>query len=56
LPDWSKMNFKDYPAKDWSQILPSAEEQAVDLVKSLVVFESGWRLTAEDASRHAYLS
>jgi cyclin-dependent kinase len=50
------MNFKDYPAKDWSQILPGTEEQAVDLVKSLVVFESGWRLTAEEALQHAYLN
>ena len=40
------MKFVEYPGKPWEQILPMASKEAVDLVRNLVVFESGNRLTA----------
>ena len=49
------MNFRVYPGESWSSILPDAELDAVDLVSSLVVFESGRRLSAEEALRHPYV-
>lgn len=50
LPDWGKMRFKDYPAKPWNEILPHVGEMKVDFVKSLVVFESTQRSTANAVS------
>lgn len=48
LPDWGKMNFAQYPGKSWEDILPGAEEDAVDLVRKLIVYESGRRLNANE--------
>lgn len=50
MPDWGKMHFVKYPAKGWDEILPGAEEQGRELVKQLVRFESGNRLSAEEVS------
>lgn len=50
MPDWGKMKFTKYPKKSWEEILPDAEANARELVSSLVVYESAWRLSAEDVS------
>lgn len=50
MPDWGKMNFAKYPQKQWEDILPGVEDDERDLVKLLVQYESGWRLSAEDVS------
>lgn len=50
MPDWGKMNFTKYPGKQWVEILRDAKEQERDLVKSLVQYESSWRLSAEEVS------
>ncbi|KAK5115779.1 hypothetical protein LTR62_000868 [Meristemomyces frigidus] len=55
LPDWGKMNFMVYSGKDWREILPGAQEEERDLVGKLVVFESGWRITAREALKHECL-
>jgi len=52
FPDWGKMQFYDYPAKKWEEILPGAETEARDLVRRLVRYESGERLKAEEVSSH----
>ena len=49
------MNFRQYPGKSWREILPDADADGVELVSSLVVFESGCRLSAEAALGHPYL-
>lgn len=54
--DWGKMAFHEYPAKSWLEIMPNAYDDARDLVKSLVQFESRSRLSAVDALQHPYLS
>ncbi|KAF2088502.1 kinase-like protein [Saccharata proteae CBS 121410] len=54
FPDWGKMQFYEYPAKPWTELLPHANEEARDLVSGLVNYESGWRLTAAEALKHPY--
>ncbi|KAI7208433.1 kinase-like protein [Hortaea werneckii] len=56
FPDWGKMEFTRYPGKEWRNILPGAEPDALDLVGRLVVFESGRRLRADEALKHPYLN
>ncbi|GAB1734616.1 hypothetical protein NU195Hw_Modified_631t1 [Hortaea werneckii] len=56
FPDWGKMDFTRYPGREWREILPEAEPDARDLVSSLVVFESGRRLRADEALKHPYLN
>jgi len=46
------MQFYDYPAKKWEEILPGAETEARDLVRRLVRYESRERLKAEEVSSH----
>ena len=55
MPDWGKMNFVKYPSKSWNEILPTADEQARELVSSLVCYESARRLSAKEELKHAYL-
>lgn len=50
LPDWGKMSWKKYPGKTWDEILPGIEEEGRDLLKRLVVFESGRRMSAGEVS------
>ncbi|KAI7369876.1 kinase-like protein, partial [Hortaea werneckii] len=56
FPVWGKMEFTRYPGKEWGEILPGAEPDALDLVGRLVVFESGRRLRAEEALKYPYLN
>lgn len=48
--DWGKMQFVEFPAKAWEDILPKADEVAVDLVRKLVRFQSTERSTATKVS------
>jgi cyclin-dependent kinase len=54
FPDWGKMEFKKYEAKKWEEILPGAGEEELELVKSLVVYESGERLSAEEVRKTSF--
>ncbi|KAF2862995.1 serine/threonine protein kinase, CMGC family [Piedraia hortae CBS 480.64] len=56
MPDWGKMRFTSYEGKGWDVLLPGADEKAVDLVRKLVVYESGQRLSAEEAVLHDYIA
>lgn len=44
--DWGKVQFYEYPAQDWSVLLPTLSEPERDLVGSLVRYESGMRTSA----------
>lgn len=55
FPDWGKMNFRKYAGQTWREILPHADDDGIDLVSSLVVFESRGRLSAREALEHRYL-
>lgn len=48
FPDWGKMQFYEYPAKPWSELLPKASQSARDLVSKLVQYESGRRMSASE--------
>jgi len=50
FPDWGKFEFREYPAKPWTEILPAVPDAASDLVGKLVQYESTWRLSASDVS------
>lgn len=50
FPDWGKMQFYEYPAKTWEEILPGVEVEARELVRGLVRYQSGDRLRAEEVS------
>ncbi|KAB8292383.1 hypothetical protein EYC80_008119 [Monilinia laxa] len=43
-----------FPRKPWEELLPDVEEDGRDLVAELVVYESGDRLTADQALNHAF--
>ncbi|QDS78016.1 hypothetical protein FKW77_002768 [Venturia effusa] len=54
-PDWGKVEWVDYPSRLWSEILPVASDLARDLIKKLVQYESGARLSADQVLEHPYL-
>ncbi|EEH08614.1 serine/threonine-protein kinase pctaire-3 [Histoplasma capsulatum G186AR] len=56
LPDWGKIQFKEYPPKPWTEILSGASSNGRDLVSKLVQYESSERLSAAEALEHPYLS
>ncbi|CEL09531.1 Putative Cell division protein kinase [Aspergillus calidoustus] len=56
LPDWGKIEFYKYPAKHWDEILPGSSSNGRDLVSKLVCYESGQRISAEQALQHPYFS
>ncbi|ESZ93346.1 hypothetical protein SBOR_6273 [Sclerotinia borealis F-4128] len=43
-----------FQRKSWEELLPDAEDDERDLVANLVVYESGNRLTADQALKHAF--
>jgi hypothetical protein len=42
--------YQEFPGKTWDELLPDVDEESRDLVKGLVCYESGKRLTADQAS------
>lgn len=38
--------YQEFPGASWDELLPAVDESAKDLVKKLMLYESGWRLTA----------
>ncbi|KAJ0424844.1 kinase-like domain-containing protein [Aspergillus carlsbadensis] len=56
LPDWGKIEFYKYSAKDWDEILPGSSSNGRDLVSKLVCYESGQRMSAEQALQHPFFS
>lgn len=50
------MRFHEYPAKEWTQILPGAAMEVMDFVRQTVCYESTWRLTADQVSGQAVRS
>jgi cyclin-dependent kinase len=50
-PDWGKMRFYEYPAKEWTRILGGVSAEVIDFVRKTVYYESTQRLTADQVSR-----
>ncbi|KAL1969486.1 hypothetical protein VTN77DRAFT_8924 [Rasamsonia byssochlamydoides] len=56
LPDWGKVQFQEYPAKPWEEILKGASTKARDLTSKLVRYASKERLSAAEALNHPFFS
>ncbi len=48
LPDWNKMAFVAFPAKEWEEILPGGDAEGRDLVGRLVRYQSTERMSAAE--------
>ncbi|KAJ5771383.1 uncharacterized protein N7511_003434 [Penicillium nucicola] len=56
LPDWGKVEFHSFPAQPWEEVLPGASSNGRDLVRQLLCYESGDRLSATVALEHPYFA
>lgn len=56
LPDWGKMAFVQYPPRAWTDILPYASQDAMELVQRLITYESGDRMKADEVSPSVMIS
>ncbi|XP_012277522.1 cyclin-dependent kinase 20 [Orussus abietinus] len=54
LPDYNKITFPYHKGLLWEQIVPDAHQEAINLVKQLLVYNSAKRLPAREALHHAY--
>ncbi|XP_011504170.1 PREDICTED: cyclin-dependent kinase 20 [Ceratosolen solmsi marchali] len=54
LPDYNKITFPYNKGILWERIIPDAQQEAIDLIKSILIYDSSKRLTAEEALRHEY--
>lgn len=55
-PDWGKMQWKIFPPRSWSELLPRASSSARDLTGKLVRYEHNERISADAALAHPYLA
>ncbi|KAK2740182.1 hypothetical protein FQN57_006193 [Myotisia sp. PD_48] len=56
LPDWGKIEFKQYPARPWEEILCGAPSNGVDLTRQLLQYESKDRMTASEVLKHPFFA
>lgn len=47
--------YQDFPGHSWEELLPDVDVEARDLVRKLVCYESGERLSAVEALEHPYI-
>ena len=50
LPDWGKIQFREFPRKNWEELLPNAPPKARDLVDRLLKYEGSERVTAAEVT------
>ncbi|KAK6503658.1 hypothetical protein TWF481_008661 [Arthrobotrys musiformis] len=55
FPDFSKMIFNEFPPQPWQTLLPNASSEALELIKNMVTYSQGKRLSAEEILKHPYL-
>ncbi|KAJ8673418.1 hypothetical protein QAD02_004680 [Eretmocerus hayati] len=54
LPDYNKITFPYHKGVLWERIVPDAPEEAVELIRSILIYDSSKRLTAQEALRCNY--
>ncbi|KPI92317.1 Cyclin-dependent kinase 20 [Papilio xuthus] len=54
LPDYHKITFPDSTPTPWSDLLPGVESEAIDLIKSFVLYNADRRISAKEALRHPW--
>ncbi|DAA76411.1 TPA_exp: Uncharacterized protein A8136_0725 [Trichophyton benhamiae CBS 112371] len=56
LPDWGKIEFKQYCPKPWEEILNGVPQNGRDLVQQLVRYENKDRIAPCEALKHPFFS
>ncbi|XP_014210302.1 cyclin-dependent kinase 20-like [Copidosoma floridanum] len=54
LPDYNKITFPYHKGVVWERIIPDAQQEAMELIRSILMYDSAKRLTATEALRHPY--
>ncbi|XP_022115613.2 cyclin-dependent kinase 20 [Pieris rapae] len=55
LPDYHKITFPESPPMSWTQILPGVEPDAVNFIKSFLLYDEKKRISAKEALKHSWL-
>ncbi|EAS32377.3 CMGC/CDK protein kinase [Coccidioides immitis RS] len=56
MPDWGKIEFREYSPRTWDKVLGKAPSLGRDLVANLVKYEGSERLTAEKVLEDPFLT
>ena len=51
LPDYNKITFPYHKGVLWERIVPDALQEAVDLIKNILIYDSSKRMTAEEVNK-----
>ena len=54
LEDYDPATIPQYPAKEWSEICPQADETGLDLLSRMLVYNPDKRISAIEALRHPF--
>ncbi|XP_047510229.1 cyclin-dependent kinase 20-like isoform X2 [Pieris napi] len=54
LPDYHKITFPESPPMSWTEILPGVEPDAVNFIKSFLLYDENKRISAKEALRHSW--
>ncbi|XP_076246975.1 cyclin-dependent kinase 20 [Calliopsis andreniformis] len=54
LPDFNKITFPYHKGITWEDIIEDAEDEAIDLISKILIYNSSNRLTANEALHHLY--
>ncbi|XP_068619410.1 cyclin-dependent kinase 20-like [Battus philenor] len=54
LPDYNKITFPESTPTPWQDLLPDVGPEAIDLVRSFVLYDANKRISAKDALRHTW--
>lgn len=48
LPDYNKIAFYPSNGKDWTKIIPTADDVTLDLIGKILIYDGNKRLTANE--------
>lgn len=48
LPDFNKISFPESAPTPWSDMLPGVEQEAVNLIKSFIMYDAAKRISAKE--------
>lgn len=56
LPDYNKIAFTPSIGKEWTTILPNCDENTIDLISKILVYNELERLTAVEVLQHRFFN